>query len=51
LQSVEWDDAESPSGFVLAAAWWIFPKGVDRDDLTKWFGERHSKGLSYLQLE
>jgi len=51
LQSVELDEADSPSGYVLAAAWWIFPKGVDRDDLTKWFGERHSKGINYLMLE
>ena len=48
LHTVEWDEADSPSGLILAAAWWIFPRGADRDDLRQWFGERHSKGIEYL---
>ena len=49
LQSADWDEADSPSGFILAAAWWIFPRGVDRDDLCAWFGEKHPNGIEYLR--
>ena len=49
LQTVQWDEAESPSGMILSAPWWIFPRGVDRDDLAAWFGEHHSKGIEYLR--
>ena len=48
LQCLKWDDADSPSGSILADAWWIFPKGVDRLDLSAWFGERHSLGIERL---
>ena len=48
LQTAQWDEAESPSGAILSAPWWIFPRGVDRDDLWAWFGERHSLGIEYL---
>gem|GEM_PF-3849236 len=48
LQTVEWVEAESPSGMITAAPWWIFPRGVDRDDLCAWFGERHTLGIEYL---
>jgi len=49
LQSVDFVEAESPSGLILAEAWWIFPRGVDRDDLWAWFDKNHSYGLAYLQ--
>ena len=49
LQDVHWDEAESPSGIITAQKWWVFPQGVDRDDLWQWFGARHSKGIDYLQ--
>ena len=49
LQSVQWDEADSPSGMILASAWWIFPRGVDQDDLYEWFGKNHSLGINYLQ--
>jgi hypothetical protein len=42
LQNVKWDEADSPSGFILADAWWIFPQGVDQSDLEQWFNDRHS---------
>ena len=42
LQGVGWEEADSPSGMILSAAWWIFPRGVDRDDLCRWFGDHHS---------
>ena len=48
LQTVGWDEAESPSGSILSEPFWVFPRGVDRDDLTAWFGERHSLGVEYL---
>jgi len=48
LQNVQWDEADSPSGMILAAAWWVFPRGVDRNDLFQWFNERHSKGITHL---
>ena len=46
--AVGWVEAESPSGMILSAPWWIFPRGIDRDDLLAWFGERHSLGVEYL---
>jgi hypothetical protein len=49
MQGLKWDEADSPSGSILADKWWIFPKGVDRGDLIAWFGERHSKGAEHLQ--
>ena len=49
LQGVNWAEAESPSGIITAQKWWIFPQGVDRDDLWQWFGKRHSKCIDYLQ--
>ena len=49
LQGVPWDEADSPSGVILASAWWIFPRGVDQDDVYAWFGNNHSLGLNYLQ--
>ena len=48
LQSLKWDEADSPSGSILADAWWIFPKGVDRADLSAWFGKHHSLGIKHL---
>ena len=45
---VGWDEADSPSGMITDRPWWIFPQGVDRDDLLQWFGERHSLGIEYL---
>ena len=48
LQTVPWGEGDSPSGMILADPWWIFPKGVDRDELRQWFGERHSRGLELL---
>ena len=48
LHSFKWDEADSPSGSILAEAWWIFPRGVDLGDLSAWFGERHSLGIEYL---
>ena len=49
LQTLGWDEADSPSGLITDRAWWVFPQGVDCDDLRAWFGERHSKGIEYLQ--
>ena len=49
LQTVQWDEADSPSGMILAAAWWIFPRGIDRDDLDAWFDRHHSIGIEYLR--
>jgi hypothetical protein len=49
LQAVEFAEAESPSGLVLAEPWWIFPRGVDRDDLWAWFDKNHSYGLDHLK--
>lgn len=49
LHTIGWDEADSPSGIITDKAWWVFPQGVDRDDLFQWFGERHSKGIEYLQ--
>ena len=49
LQKNQWDEADSPSGMILTAPWWVFPQGVDRDDLFQWFNERHSQGIAYLQ--
>ena len=48
LQTVGWDEADSPTGQITARAFWIFPQGVDRLDMLEWFGDRHSKGLKYL---
>ena len=49
LRNIRWDEADSPSGMILADKWWLFPRGVDRGDLAQWFGERHSLGLDHLQ--
>ena len=48
LQSVQLVEADSPSGMITAKAWWVFPQGIDRDDLCAWFGERHSRGRGYF---
>ena len=48
LQTVQWDPADSPSGMITAAPWWIFPQGVDRADLWAWFCDHHSKGEAGL---
>jgi hypothetical protein len=48
LQAVKWNESDSPSGMILSAPWWIFPAGIDRDDLWEWFGERHSLGVEHL---
>ena len=48
LQTVQWDEADSPSGLILSEPWWIFPKGVDQGDLWAWFDEHHSVGIEYL---
>ena len=48
LQAVKWNESDSPSGMILSAPWWIFPAGIDRDDLWEWFGEHHSLGVEHL---
>jgi hypothetical protein len=48
LQGVGWDEADSPSGLILSAPWWVFPRGVDRGDLFTWFDTLHSAGIEYL---
>jgi hypothetical protein len=51
LSDVPFDDADSPSGLILADEWWIFPKGADREDIWKYFDAYHSKGVHYLLHE
>jgi hypothetical protein len=48
LDGLEWYDADSPSGKILAAGWWIFPQGADREDIVCYMAERHSKGRGHL---
>lgn len=35
----------------LRAAWYAFPKGINKNDVYDWFNRHHSKGLSYLMEE
>lgn len=49
LQTLGWDEADSPSGMITNRPWWVFPQGVDRNDIDQWFGERHSLGIEYLR--
>lgn len=53
LSDVPFDEADSPSpsGLILAKAWWVFPKGTDREDIWRYFDERHSRGVDYLLYE
>lgn len=48
LESIPFDEADSPSGLILAEKWYVFQMGTDRDDIWNWFANRHSKGLAYL---
>jgi len=48
LEDVPFDEADSPSGLILSDDWWIFPKGVDREDIWHYFDENHSRGIEYL---
>ena len=48
LEDVPFDEADSPSGLILHEKWWMFPKGVDREDIWRHFDEYHSKGVHYL---
>jgi len=47
--AVGWVEAESPSGIVTDRPWWIFPAGIDHEDMVQWFGSRHSLGVEYLR--
>jgi hypothetical protein len=51
LEDIPFDEADSPSGLILSREWWIFPKGVDREDIWMHFDEHHSKGVNYLLNE
>jgi hypothetical protein len=49
LEDAPFDESdESPSGLILAEKWREFPKGTDREDIWRWFDDRHSKGVAYL---
>lgn len=43
---------EDPDGeLILADAWYVFPKGAKREEIWRWFDERHSKGVAWLLYE
>jgi hypothetical protein len=49
MDDVPFDESdESPSGMILAEKWWVFQKGTDREDIWRWFGSKHSKGVEHL---
>lgn len=35
----------------LKAAWYAFPKGINKNNVYDWFNRNYSKGLSYLMEE
>ena len=35
----------------LKAAWYAFPKGINKNTVYDWFNRHYSKGLSYLMEE
>lgn len=48
LDDIPFDEADSPSGLVLAEDWWGFPKGTDREEIWHAFDDHHSKGVAFL---
>ena len=48
LENIPFDEADSPSGLVLAEDWWGFPKGTDREEIWHAFDDNHSKGVAFL---
>jgi len=51
MADVEFVEADSPSGLILAKKWWVFPQGVDKGDILQYFDEHYSKGVAHLILE
>ena len=51
LSDIPFDEADTPSGLILAQDWWIFPKGTDREDIWRHFDNAHSKGVHHLLYE
>lgn len=48
LEDIPFDEADSPSGLVLAEDWWGFTKGTDREEIWHAFDANHSKGVAFL---
>ena len=49
LQNIPLDEADCPSGLILAAPWWKYQEGTDYDDIVAFFDTLHSKGAEYLR--
>ena len=49
LQNIPLDEADSPSGLILATSWWKYPKGTDYNNIVAFFDTLHSKGVEYLR--
>ncbi len=47
LTDIPFDEADTPSGLMLAEDWWLFQKRTDREDIWRFF-DQHSKGIAYL---
>lgn len=48
LEDIPFDEADSPSGLILAEDWWGFSKGTDREEIWHAFDDNHSKGVAFL---